>query len=180
MIRRALVSSVAALFLALALPLTANAQSVFVLAGGAFPLGDYGDFADTGWMVAGGLSFNVGEGGLFAGVEGLYSRSGTESEGVSTKPYSAMGFLGYDIPTESSVAPYVFAGAGLQGVSVSTDLGSESESAFGYQFGVGVAFTGESNVTPLLEVRYQGSGDENVDLNFVGVSAGVSIGVGNN
>ena len=180
MMRRMLVASAAVFALALAAPLTANAQSIFVLAGASLPTGDYGDFADTGWMVAGGVSFDIGEGGLFAGAEGLYSRHGTEADGVSAKPYSVMGFLGYDIPTESSFSPYVFAGAGIQGVSVSFDGESDSSSAFGYQFGVGGAFEGDSNITPLVEVRYQGSGDEEVDLNFIGIAAGVSIGVGNN
>lgn len=178
--RRAPVGSIAVLLLALAFPLTAHAQSVYVLGGGAFPLGDYGDFADTGWMVAGGFAFDIGEDGLFAGAEGLYSRSGTEVEDLSTKPWSVMGFLGYNIPTQSTVSPYLFAGAGIQGVTVSAEgADSETDSAFGYQFGAGLTFASGSNISPLVELRYQGSGDENVDLNFIGVAAGVQIGLGN-
>lgn len=178
--RRAPVGFLAILFLALAFPLGAHAQSIFVTGGAAFPLGDYGDFADTGWMLAGGLSFDIGEDGLFAGVEGLYSRSGTQADDVSTKPWSAMGFLGYNIATQSTVSPYLWAGAGLQGVTVSVEgEDSESDSAFGYTFGAGVSFATQSNISPLIEVRYQGSGDESVDLNFIGVGAGVSIRLGN-
>ncbi len=177
--RRAPVAYLAVLLLALAVPLSAHAQSIFVTGGAAFPLGDYGDFADTGWMVAGGLSFDIGDQGLFAGVEGLYSRSGTEVDDISTKPWSAMGFLGYSIPTQSTVSPYLFAGAGIQGVTVSDEgADSETDSAFGYQFGAGVSFATQSNISPLIEVRYQGSGDESVDLNFIGLGAGVSIRLG--
>lgn len=179
MIRRALVTSAAFLFLALALPPTLSAQNVFVLGGATIGTGDYGDAVDTGWMISGGLSFPLGEGGLFAGVEGLYSRNGQTAGDESAKPYSVMGFLGYDLVTGSSVTPYVYGGAGLQGVSVSNDGESNSESALGYQFGAGLAFGGDGNVSPLVEIRYQGSGDEDVDLNFIGIAGGVSIGVGN-
>lgn len=178
MIRRSVVSGAALLCSILVLPLGLSAQSVFVLGGAAVPTGDYGDFADVGWMVSGGVTFDVGEGGLFAGVEGLYSRSGTELEDVSSKPYSAMGFLGYDLPTGGAVTPYLYAGAGIQGVTVSAAGESDSESAFGYQFGAGLSFGTSGNVSPLVEVRYQGSGDEDVDLNFVGIAGGVSIGLG--
>lgn len=178
--RRAPVAFLSVLLLALALPLSAHGQSIFVTGGAAFPLGDYGDFADTGWMVAGGLSFDIGEQGLFAGVEGLYSRSPTEVDDISTKPWSAMGFLGYNIPTQSTVSPYLWAGAGVQGVTVSFEAeDSETDSAFGYTFGAGVAFATQSNITPLVELRFQGSGDESVDLNFIGLGAGVAIRLGN-
>lgn len=179
MIGRAAVTSIAVLFLALAFPLTAQAQSIFVTGGAVFPTGDYGDFADVGWMVAGGVSVDIGDSGLFAGAEGLFSRSGTEAEGVSAKPWSALGFLGYSIATESAVSPYVWGGAGLQGVTVSFDGASESDSAFGYGFGAGVAFAGQSSITPLIEARFQGSSDDSVDLHFIGVSAGVGIRLGN-
>ncbi len=181
MIRRALVSSVAALFLALALPLTANAQSVYVLAGLSAPTGDYGDIADTGWLGAGGVTFPVGEAGLWAGAEALYGNNSFSSETVdeSFKLFSAMGILGYDIPTESSVSPYLFAGAGVMSLS-----NGDSESGFGWQAGGGVAFSGESNVTPFVEGRYQsasiGEGEADITVSFFGVEAGVSIGVGSN
>lgn len=173
MIRRAIVASTAVLFLALALPLTANAQSVYVLAGASFPSADYD--ADTGWLAAGGVTFAVGEAGLWAGGEGLYSRNTRDD--FSFKPYSVMGIVGYDIQTESSISPFVFGGAGLMGLSQSD---SDSESGFGWQLGAGVGFEGDSNITPFVEGRYQSVSLDGGTLAILGIEAGVSIGLGDN
>ncbi len=181
MIRRALITSAATLFLALAVPFTVQAQSFFFSGGAAFANGDFGDVVDTGWLVTGGVAFDVGESGLWAGVEGSYGRHSTDIDGFNAKPYGVMGFLGYSVPTDGNVDPYVFGGAGLQGVSVSfPGLDSESDSAFGYQFGGGLVFGSDTNsVRPYVEGRYQGSSDDNVDLFFFGVLVGLTISAGN-
>lgn len=174
MIRRAIVASAAVLFMALALPQEGQAQSIYVLAGLSAPTGDYGDFADTGWLAAGGVTFPVGQAGLWAGAEGLYSRNGHATlDDESFKVFSAMGLLGYDIPTESSVSPFVFGGLGLMSLS-----NGDSESGFGWQLGGGAAFEGESNITPFVEARYQSASIEDVTVSFFGLEAGVSIGLG--
>jgi len=179
MIRRAIVTSTAVLFLAFAFPLTANAQSIFVLAGLSAPTGDYGDFADTGWLAAGGVTFPIGEAGLWAGAEGLYGQNSFSSDVVDEnfKIFSAMGILGYDIPTQSTVSPYVFGGAGLMTLS-----NGDSESGFGWQLGGGVGFETGGKVNPFVEGRYQSAsiGDEGEDLtvSVFGIEAGVSIGLG--
>lgn len=185
MIRRALVSSVAALFLAFALPQTVNAQSIYVLAGLSAPTSDYGDFADTGWLGAAGVTFPIGENGLWAGAEGLYGQnsSSSETEDENFKVFSAMGIIGYDIPTESSIAPYLFGGLGIMSLS-----NGDSESGFAWQGGAGVAFAGESNVTPFVEGRFQsasidtgeGISGSDITVSFFGIEAGVSIGIGSN
>lgn len=179
MIRRAIAASTAVLFMAFVLPQTANAQSVYVLAGLSAPTGDFGDAADTGWLAAGGVTFPVGQAGLWAGGEGLYSRNGiADLDDESFKLFSFMGVLGYDIPTESSVSPFVFGGAGLMGLSQSFLDESETESGFGWQLGGGVAFEGESNISPFIEARYQSASINDVTVSFLGVEAGVSIGLG--
>jgi len=191
MIRRMILASTVALSFALIAPLTAQAQNIFVLGGAVFPTGfDEAEFFNTGWLGAAGVSFDVGENGMFAGVEGTYAQSSVDDSDLPSgvelkaKAWSAMAFLGYSVPTEGSIDPYFFAGGGLQGVklSLSGSAGSadDSESAFGYQFGAGVSIGDEtSSVRPLVEVRYQGSGDEDVDLKFVGVLVGASFSVGN-
>lgn len=175
MIRRAIVASAAVLLMALALPQEGQAQSIYVLAGLSAPTGDYGDVADTGWLAAGGVTFPVGQAGLWAGAEGLYSRNGFSNvEDESFKLFSAMGVLGYDIPTESSVSPFVFGGLGLMSLS-----NGDSDSGFGWQLGGGVAFEGESNITPFVEGRYQSASIEDFTVSFFGLEAGVSVGLGN-
>lgn len=183
MIRRMLVASAAVLFLALAAPLTANAQSVFISAGPTVPVGDFGDLAKLGWMFEGGLIFDVGEEGLWAGVSGSYGQNShdDEFEGTfldgRTDLIVGSAVLGYSIPTESSVAPYVWGGGGILVHRFVPEVGdSESDSNFGYQFGAGLSFGSEdASARPYVEARFQGADGSN----FVGANVGVTFDVGN-
>lgn len=179
MIRRALAASVVVLFMALALPLTARAQSIFILAGPTFPIGDFADYAKTGWFTEAGFTYPVGENGLWVGVAGSYGQNKhDEVDGVSdrTDLIGAMGLVGYDIPTEGNINPYVWGGGGLLVHRYVPETGdSESDSNFGYQVGAGISVGGaDSNVHPFLEGRFEGSKDSK----FVAAEVGVSIGVG--
>lgn len=183
MFRRVFLASLAVLSFAITAPLTTQAQSIFISGGLASPSGDDLDGVSTGWMAAGGITFDVGSGGLWTGVEGAFGRNTTDFDGETVKPFSLMGVLGYSIPTEGSIHPYLWGGAGLQGVKFSDDLGgSESESGFGWQAGAGIGFGGEGNVSPYVEGRYHSASLDidgfDVDLAFFGVLFGVSIGVG--
>lgn len=183
MMRRVLTTSVAALFLAIAAPSIAHAQaSVFLMAGPTIPIGDFGDFAKTGWMGYAGVTFPLGENGLWAGVEGSYGQNSHDADvtfvddGDKTNLIGAMGLLGYSIPTESSVQPYVWGGAGLLVHRFSPATGSSvSDSNFGFQAGAGVAI-GEGSVKPLIEARIESAGSE---TQFIGVEVGALIDVGN-
>ena len=187
MIRRVIFTSAAVLSFALVAPL--SAQTLFISAGGAFPTGDDLDGVNTGWMAAGGVTFDVGENGLWAGIDGAYGRHGTDLVGdgdVSVKTYSVMGILGYSFETEGSVDPYVWAGAGLAGAKISDNTDSFSASGFGWQGGAGVSFGGEdANARPYVEARYHSGSMEfegdtsNTTVSFFAALVGVAIGVGN-
>ncbi len=184
MFRRVFLASLAVVSFALTAPLTTQAQSLFFSAGLASPSGDDLSDVSSGWMAAGGVTFDVGTSGVWAGVDGAYGRNSTDVDGEAVKPFSLMGVLGYSFPTEGSVNPYVWGGAGLQGVKFSDDGGSsESESGFGWQAGAGLGFgSSDSNVRPYIEGRYHSASLDidgfDVDLAFFGVLFGVSIGVG--
>lgn len=188
MIRRVLATSCAVLFMALAIPQVVQAQSIYVLAGASIPSSDYGDSFSTGWLAAAGVTFPIGEAGLWAGAEGLYGRNSLDSSessvDISGKPYSIMALLGYDIPTEGKINPYVWGGAGLMGVKLSGGGESVSESGFGWQFGAGLALQTEGKVHPFVEGRYQSAsltfeGDSSSStVGLIGIEAGVSIGLG--
>jgi hypothetical protein len=186
MIRRAIVTSTAVLFLALALPVPANAQSIFVLGGVSLPSGDYGDEdildAGTGWLAAGGVTIPVGAAGLWVGAEGLYGRNGISDIDESFKLFSVMGVVGYDIPTEATVSPYVFGGLGLMSLST-TEEDSDSESGFGWQLGGGVGFETGGKINPFVEGRFQSASidddeGESFTVSILAVEAGVSISLG--
>lgn len=185
MIRRMILASVAVLSFALAAPLTAHAQSIFLLAGVSSPTGDFGDYAKTGWLGAVGVTFPVGDAGLWAGVEGSYGQNKHDEDvagvdaGDKTTLIGAMAILGYDIQTEGNVNPYVWGGGGLQSHKFTSPLFpafDETSSKFGYQFGAGVSIgSDDSNAHPFIEGRYQGSSDSKI----IAGEVGVSIGVGN-
>ena len=189
MIRRMLAASTAMLFAFVAIPQVVQAQSVYVLAGAAIPSGDYGDFFKTGWLAAAGVTFPIGEAGLWAGAEGLYGQNSfdsSESSDFKGKPYSIMAILGYDIQTEGKINPYVWGGAGLMGLKQTSGGESISESGFGWQFGAGLALETEGRVSPFVEGRYQSASltfeddSSSSTVGIIGIEAGVSIGLGSN
>ena len=196
MFRRTLLATAAALSLALVQPINAQAQSIF-LSAGISSISTDGVDVDAGWMAFGGFLFDIGDNGLWAGVEGGYGQNNIPDQTVDgealtnsdikAKPYSVMGFLGYSIPTEGSVDPYLFAGAGVigtklsgtgtfDGVSGSVD---ESESEFGFEAGAGLVFGNEANkARPYVEARYLRAGGD-IDADIISGQVGVSIGLGN-
>lgn len=179
MIRRVLTTSVAALFLAAAVPTLGQAQvSLYLAAGPSIPIGDLGDFAGTGWVAAGGFTFDLGENGLWTGAEGTYGRNGLDSEvDGHVQLIGVMALLGYTIPTESSVHPYVWGGAGILSGKVEVDgfEGGESDTDFGFQAGVGTTF-GHGAVRPLIEARLETAGSEK---QFFAIDAGATFALGN-
>ena len=50
----------------------AEAQNVFWGGGPSVPLGDFKDDAKTGWLLQGGLGFDLGSSGIFAEAEGFF------------------------------------------------------------------------------------------------------------
>ena len=172
MFKRILMISAAAVALAAVSPRQASAQSVYVMAGGAFPTGDFGSAFDTGWMVASGLKLPFGPGGLWLGVEGSYGQNGTAVDEVDANPIGAMGRLGLDIPIPGGLNPYVFIGGGLLALKASVGDLSDTVSKFGYQVGGGFNL-GSGPISPFIEVRYEGS----EDIDFFGANIGLSVGL---
>ncbi len=172
LIRRGLFSVALLGILALGVPSNAGAQNIFVMGGGSFPSSDFGDTFDTGWMVAGGITFPLGPGGFWLGVEGSYGQNGTAVDGVDANPIGAMAILGFDLPVPGSLSPYVFGGAGLLATKISIGDLSDTESKFGYQLGAGLDL-GSGIISPFIEARYERS----TDIDFIAAMAGLSIGV---
>lgn len=176
--RKALSLLATFLFL-LAAPSAVSGQGIFIGGGVTIPTGDFGDSeqvgAKTGWIASGGFSFDVGENGLSAGVEGFYGENKHETEGDKTNPYGAMGFLLYRAGNPESVGPYFYGGAGLMVHKFSSDTREDStETNFGYEFGAGLDFPFGDSVGAWVEGRYMGSSD----TTFFGIVGGLGIGVG--
>lgn len=181
------VTLAAAAVIALAVPVTANAQTLYIAGGATFPTGDFGDYAKTGWMAAGGIVFNdIGTAGLGLGVEGFYGENKHKYEDIDlsdskTNPYGIMGIAVYNFDTGGSVQPYVFGGAGWMAHKYTEDFegvtDTETGSGFGYQLGVGVGFDLSESVELFGEGRYMGGTGDVVDTKFFGLFAGFAFGL---
>ncbi|MDP2470358.1 MAG: acyloxyacyl hydrolase [Candidatus Palauibacterales bacterium] len=165
--------------LGFAIPSQVHAQVIYVSGGATFPTGDFGDYANTGWMAAGGVLFGVGDSGLGVGGELFYGQNNHSVEGVDlnskTSPYGAMAIVDYSFGN-GGIDPYVFGGAGVMVHRYSAEgFDSESETKFGYQFGAGIGFPIGETTEIYAEGRYMGA----TDTQYFGLLGGFAFGIGN-
>ena len=165
--------------LALILPMGLAAQSVYFGAGPTFPIGDYGDYAKTGYVGIAGVSFDVGAENLSVFGEGFFGQNSHEFEGDKTYPYGAMGGLLYDLSPEGAGGVYFFGQVGFMIHKYdSNELGSESETGLGFGGGAGYGFpVGDTEL--FVEGRYMQGNFDGGNTAFIGLVGGVSIGFGN-
>jgi opacity protein-like surface antigen len=159
----------------------ASAQTIIYLGGGAtFPMGDFGDFANTGWQAVGGVLVPVGPAGLSVGAEGFYGQNNHKEgeigflENSKTTPYGAMGVVSYGFQTSGKLTPYVFGGLGVLVHKFSAEGISQSETQFGYEGGAGIDFALSPKLGIWIEGRYMGSSD----TQFIAADAGLAFAVG--
>jgi opacity protein-like surface antigen len=153
----------------------AQQGSLYIGAGATFPTSDFGDYADTGWMITGGALVPVGPEGLSVGVEGFYGRNGHSESDDTTKPMGVMPVVLYSFDTGTNVQPYVYGGGGLMVRNYTSETSQDvTIGHFGYQAGAGVGFQVNEGTSLYVEGRYMGS----EDLKFFGVNGGVSVTLG--
>jgi opacity protein-like surface antigen len=146
---------------------------LFVAGGANIPMGDFGDLADAGWMIGGGVLAAVGAQGLWLGAEGMYaSNSYKDTDDADFQLVGGGGMVGLTFNRGARISPYVFGSAGV--LSVKVDAGessSESESEFAWGGGAGLAMTMSPRATLFASGRYIKAGD----LSMVPVSVGVLL-----
>jgi hypothetical protein len=163
-------------------PSPSNAQTTLYISGGAtFPIGAYAEFANTGWMAAGGVLFGVGSSGLGIGADLIYGQNNHDDlllESAKTSVYGAMAIVNYAFGSQGKIRPFVFGGLGVAGHRFSAD-GSESdtESDVAYQLGAGVDFPIGGTTSFYAEGRYLGSGN-NVDTQLFAALLGLAFTLG--
>jgi opacity protein-like surface antigen len=161
----------------------AEAQvNVFIGGGPSLPMGDFKDYAKTGWLLQGGLGVDISK-GLFLEAEGFFGSNAHEATGTSNDKTNIMAFmaaLGKSFGTEDAkVSPYVLAGVGMLGHQFRSDddLASEgTETKFGYTGAVGLSFRLNEKARFWLEARYLGAEGTAVLPLFVGISIGLGGG----
>ncbi len=157
-----------------------SAQWIWFGGGPTFPVSDYGDYADTGFLLIGGVGLPVGEAGLSAGVGGFFGQnSHSDVDGDKTSPFGIHGWVGYDLAgpnAESSI--YLGGEIGVLWHKYSSDLFEEStDSGLGIGGVVGYFFP-LGSVNGWVEGRLQHASIDDENTSFVGIMAGVSVPLG--
>jgi hypothetical protein len=129
--------------------------SVYGGGGSAFPTGDDMDGVDAGLQLVGGVVVDLSNRVSLYG-EGQWGTHGLEDSDDSAKPSALMAglLLGLSGDEDAAAQPYVFAGLGLQSISVDDGDGDPSDSTMGWQAGAGVGFD-LFGLGSFLEGRYQ-------------------------
>ena len=113
---------------------------------------DFGDLdLDSGLVLNGAVGYNFGSARLEAAV-GYQSHDLSDYDGEDVSLLTVMANAYYDFDTDSSVRPYIMAGAGVANAETSWD--DDDESVFAWQVGAGLGFEIADNTTLDLGYRY--------------------------
>jgi opacity protein-like surface antigen len=142
------------------LPAKADAQYVFLGGGATIAMGDFKDYAKTGWLATGGVGYDVTS-KVWVEAEAYYGQnSHSDVAGDKTKLLGFIGAVGYSFSPDKKVSPYVTAGAGmLQHKYVPATGDSESDSKFAYTGAAGIGFNLNETVHLWIEGRFLGRKD---------------------
>lgn len=164
-------------------------------AGTGIPVGDYKDDAKLGFLGGVGLGYGMSE-SISLGVDGSYiTNSGSDQlesdlSGLAGTPVTGkfeliqggvhLKYL-FPMAAESSMAPYLVAGAGVYNVksklesSNSLYNGETSDSKFGARGGLGINYKTSDKVGIGVEGVYNWIDTEISSTQYIGVTAGVTI-----
>lgn len=160
----------------------ASAQFAYLGGGLTIPLSTYGEYANTGYMVSGGLGMPLGDQGLSIVGEAFFGQNNhSDTEGDFTNPWGFMGGIEYDFAgAEATQSPYVFGGVGIFVHRYGSDqFESSSSSGLGLLGGAGYFFP-LGVINGYVEGRLQHASIDSENTTFVGVIAGISIPLGSN
>lgn len=177
----------------------ANASSTWlgVNGGAGFPTGDYSDAAATGfqfgvtgtrmvndqWGIGGDVAYH-----MWNGSEDMNDAAELAfGPGSETKwnALQATAHVVMNIPTQGNVAPYLKGGLGIYNIGFKLESPSgdvdDSESKFGFNFGVGMNFASSSNMKWGISGAYHivPVDEMSSDVNFASFGVNVLWGVGN-
>lgn len=113
--RRIVGVALAALLATSLVPSVSSAQvTLFFGAGPTFPMGEFGDYAKTGWQAIGGFSVPVGNKGLSVGSNlSLGSNKHSGIAGDKTNLFGGFGFLQYRFGNPARPGIYIYGEGGV-------------------------------------------------------------------
>jgi hypothetical protein len=124
-----------------------------VVAGASFPLGDFSDFAGTGWHAGGLLQWDTPTFPIGIRAEGVYHKFGDKDES-DIYPSMIVGTLNavwmFPMTQPFTVRPYLIGGGGIYNERCD---GCESQTKFGLNGGAGITVP-LSGFSTLIEARF--------------------------
>lgn len=159
--------------LALLLPVSVVAQPRLMAGAGlSSPLGDFGDAADVGWHVTGGLQLDIPTLPVGIRADGRYHSFGQATDLPSVSMLSGALSVVIHLPGVG-IVPYLLGGLGMYRTSVDVD-GQDPVSDPGFQgaFGVDIGALGFGG---FAEVRFVNVNGESQDSRFVTATLGLRL-----
>ncbi|MEQ1692420.1 MAG: hypothetical protein ABMA00_14100 [Gemmatimonas sp.] len=182
-LRRGLATLVAIVALGGSSQVAVAQAALTVSAGASLPMGDYGKYANTGYLATVGLLFKVGEKGLSVGGQGLFgANSHSDYDGDKTTLMGALGSVVYRLGDATKPGVSLIGNVGMLQHKYSSDqFPNEEGSSSGVAYGGGAAFTvPRGRMSVYLAIRYLMASIENETTAFVPIQAGVTIPLGGN
>jgi len=171
----------AAMF-ALVAAVPASAQFAYLGGGATIPMSTYGDYANTGYMVIGGVGMPLGDQGLSMVGEAFFGQNNhSDVDGDFTNPWGFTAGVEFDLAgAEATRSAYLFGGVGILVHRYASDqFESSSSSGLGFLGGAGYYFP-LGVINGWVEGRLQHASIDSDNTTFVGVLAGISIPLGSN
>jgi opacity protein-like surface antigen len=165
-----------ATFLAAAVPARAQGYNPFQIgasAGIAFPTGDLGNVANTGYDVTVMVGYKPQFTPIAFRAEAAYNQFGSQIFSGNVNIPAFTGNLVFDIPM-GTLTPYVIGGAGLYRTSIALNGGGNaSENDFGFNIGGGLKIPLSSSFETFVEARYNRVTITNGSFSFIPITFGV-------
>ena len=152
---------------------SSNPFQIGAAAGIAFPTGDLGDIANTGYNVTVALGYKPALNPIGVRIEAAYNQFGLKDVDGNVNIPAFTGNLVYSLPG-ISFSPYVIGGAGLYRTSVDIDGGgSAGENHFGFNAGGGIKIPISSSFETFVEARYSRVTVDNGSMSFIPITVGI-------
>lgn len=141
-------------------------------AGIAFPTGDLGIVANTGYNITVALGYNPAASPVGLRFEGAYNEFGSQLGGGSRNIAAFTANVVFALPA-AGFTPYVIGGAGLYRPNESIALGNTAENDFGFNIGGGVKLPLSSSFETFVEARYNRVSAIGGSQSFIPVTVGI-------
>jgi hypothetical protein len=142
-------------------------------AGIAFPTGDLGNIANTGYNVTLAVGYKPMLTPIGVRVEAAYNQFGLKNIDGNVNIPAFTGNLVYGLPGVS-FSPYVIGGAGLYRTNVDlTGGGSGGENHFGFNIGGGIKIPLSTSFETFAEARYNRVTVNNGSMSFIPITVGI-------